>query len=113
MSGFGLHYENENELGPTLSLVRPITRLRGLGHGLELIPREGCESLALLPLGSVTLPSLCRPPYGRVSERVILRNDTESESESTSMNSNGTEPTVPKSVSIVPKSDAGDRSISI
>ena len=60
----------------------------GLGHGLELIPCEGCESLALLPLiqilGSVTLPSLRRPPYGRVSERVILQNDTESESESES-----------------------------
>ena len=54
----------------------------GLGHGLELTPCEGCESLALLPPGSVTLPSLRRPPYGRVSERVILRNDTESESES-------------------------------
>ena len=54
----------------------------GLGLGLELTPCEGCESLALLPLGSVTLPSLRQPPYGRVSERVILRNDTESESES-------------------------------
>ena len=54
----------------------------GLGLGLELTPCEGCESLVLLPLGSVTLPSLRRPPYGRVSERVILQNDTESESES-------------------------------
>ena len=45
---------------------------------LELTSREGCESLVLLPLGSVTLPSLRQPPYGRVSERVILRNDTES-----------------------------------
>ena len=54
----------------------------GLGLGLELTPCEGCESLALPPPGSVTLPSLRRPPYGRVSERVILRNDTESESES-------------------------------
>ena len=54
----------------------------GLGHGLELTPCEGCESLALLPPGSATLPSLRQPPYGRVSERVILRNDPESESES-------------------------------
>ena len=70
-----------------LSVVRPITRLRGLGHGLELTPCEGCESLVLLPLGSVTLPSLRQPPYGRVSERVILQNDTESESESESNDS--------------------------
>ena len=54
----------------------------GLGLGLELTPCEGCESLALPPPGSVTLPSLRQPPYGRVSERVILQNDTESESES-------------------------------
>ena len=63
-------------------MVRPITRLRGLGLGLELTPCEGCESLVLLPLGSVTLPSLRQPPYGRVSERVILQNEPESESES-------------------------------
>ena len=63
-------------------MVRPITRLRGLGTALSSPPREGCESLALLPLGSVTLPSLRRPPYGRVSERVILQNEPESESES-------------------------------
>ena len=60
----------------------------GLGHGLELTPCEGCESLALPPPGSVTLPSLRQPPYGRVSERVILRNDPESESESESLSQN-------------------------
>ena len=54
----------------------------GLGLGLELTPCEGCESLALLPPGSVTLPSLRQPPYGGVSERVILQNEPESESES-------------------------------
>ena len=57
----------------------------------EKTQNEGCESLAQLPPGSVTLPSLRRPPYGGASERVILRNDTdddndtESESESESV----------------------------
>ena len=80
-----------------LRTAQSATRPLHLRLGFELTPCEGfififrCESLALLPLGSVTLPSLRRPPYGKVSERVILRNDTdddndtESESESESV----------------------------
>ena len=73
-----------------LRTAQSATRPLHLRLGFELTPCEGfififrCESLALLPLGSVTLPSLRQPLYGRVSERVILQNDTESESESES-----------------------------